>query len=285
MNIYKYVGRGVIENIVMEAVKEDKALSDITTQMCVADDTMGIGIIKAKENGILSGIQITEIVLQTFGPAVVSYKTEDGNSIKRGDKLAVIKGKMRGILSSERIILNFIQRMSGIATQTNIFVKMAESKNIKILDTRKTTPGLRYIEKYAVMCGGGVNHRMNLADEIMIKDNHLTALKHNLDIIDRMKNKYPKKRIVVEVDNIKFLDNVLDYPIDRIMLDNMKPAQIKKAVNKINGICEIEVSGNINEENIKRYLIDGIDYISMGKLTHSYRSLDVSMDIEYAESQ
>ncbi|MFO8062927.1 MAG: carboxylating nicotinate-nucleotide diphosphorylase [bacterium] len=285
MNIYKYVGRGVIENIVMEAVKEDKALSDITTQMCVADDMMGIGIIKAKQDGILSGVQITELVLQTFGPAVVSYKTEDGSSIKSGDELAVIKGKLRGILSSERIILNFIQRMSGIATQTNIFVKTAESKNIKILDTRKTTPGLRYIEKYAVLCGGGVNHRMNLADEIMIKDNHLTALKHNLEIIDRMKNKYPQKKIVVEVDNVRFLDNVLNYPTDRIMLDNMKPAQIKKAVKRIGGACEIEVSGNITEENIKKYLIDGIDYISMGKLTHSYRSLDISMDIEHAESQ
>ncbi len=280
MNIFKHINHNVLESIVIEAIKEDRAFSDITTQMCVPEDTEGKAYIIAKESGIISGIQIAEVVLQVFGVYVVNYETEDGNHIKTGDRLLCIKGKMRGILSAERIILNFMQRMSGISTITNKFVKIVESKNIKILDTRKTTPGMRYAEKYAVICGGGVNHRMDLFDEVMIKDNHLKMMNNDLDVIRRMKNKYPNKQIVVEADNLALISEILKYPIDRIMLDNMEQSTIKKAIKIINKNCEIEVSGNISMDNVKEYLINGIDYISIGKLTHSFKSLDLSMKVQ-----
>lgn len=281
MNIFKHISRNMLENLAMEAIKEDKAFSDITTQMCVPEDYEGKAYILAKENGIISGIQMAEVVLQVFGTYVVIYDFEDGNNVKTGDILLHIKGKMRGILSAERIILNFMQRMSGIATYANEFAKKAESKNIKILDTRKTTPCMRQVEKYAVYCGGGTNHRMDLFDEIMVKDNHLDIMNNDLNVIKRMKNKYPNKIVTVEADNMEKIKKLLDFPVDRIMLDNMTPAKIKKAIRLINKKCSIEVSGNVDIDNLETYLIDGVDYISVGKLTHSYNSLDLSMKIEY----
>lgn len=281
MNIFRYINRNELENLAMEAIKEDKAFSDITTQMCIPEDYEGRAHIIAKETGIISGAQIAEVVLQVFGTYVVKYDIEDGQSVNKGDVLLHIKGKMRGILSAERIILNFMQRMSGIATYANGFVRMVESKNIKILDTRKTTPGMRLVEKYAVLCGGATNHRMNLFDEIMIKDNHLDIMGDNLEVVKRMRNKYPDKIITVEADDLSKIERLLDYPIDRIMLDNMSPAQIKRAVKIINKRCSIEVSGNISRDNIDKYMLDGVDYISVGRLTHSYRSLDLSMKIEH----
>lgn len=279
LNIFKYVSRNQMESSVMEAIKEDRAFSDITTQMCVQEDAEGTGVVIAKEKGIISGIQFAEVVMQSFGTYVVEYKTEDGTQVSSGDELAVIKGKLRGILSGERICLNYIQRMSGIATFTNVFAKKAEKKNIKILDTRKTTPTLRYFEKYAVLCGGGVNHRMDLFSEIMIKDNHIEILENDLSVVNRMKNKYPDRKIVIEVDKMENIEKVLAYPVDRIMLDNFQPDDIKEAVKAINRRCEIEVSGNISESNLEKYLIEGVDYISVGKLTHSFKSLDVSMEV------
>ncbi len=281
MNIFKHVNRSIIEHNVMEAIKEDMAFSDITTQMCVEENKEGEAIIIAKEQGILSGVQIAEVVMQIFGTYVVDYKKEDGSSIKKDDKILKIKGKMRGILSGERIILNYMQRLSGIATYTNRFVKLVEGKNIKILDTRKTTPTLRYLEKYAVLCGGGTNHRMNLFDQIMIKDNHKDIMNNNLNIIKIMKNKYPNKIIVIEVDKIADIEEVLKYPVDRIMLDNMTPKQIEKAIKIINKRCEIEISGNINEDNILDYAVNGVDFISIGKITHSFKSIDLSMRINH----
>ncbi len=279
LNIFKQVLRNQMESSVMEAIKEDRAFSDITTQMCVQEDAEGIGRIICKEKGILSGIQFAEVVMQSFGTYVVDYKTEDGMQITPGDILAEIKGKLRGIISGERITLNYIQRMSGIATFTNSFVKKAEKKNIKILDTRKTTPTLRFFEKYAVACGGGINHRMDLFSEVMIKDNHLEVLKYDLGVVNRMKNKYPDRKIVLEVDDMSRIEDALKYPIDRIMLDNFTPDGIREAVGIINRRCEIEVSGNISENTLDKYLIDGVNFISVGKLTHSYKSLDISMEV------
>lgn len=284
MNIFKHISRNNIENLVIEAIKEDKAFSDITTQMCVPEDREGSAFIIAKENGIIAGIQLAEVVMQVFGTYVVKYEVEDGHSVSAGDTMLHIKGKMRGILSAERIILNFMQRMSGIATASYMYIKLVEGKNIKILDTRKTTPSMRLLEKYSVKCGGGTNHRMDLFDEIMIKDNHLDIIKNNLEVIKRMKNKYPEKPITVEVADPKNIEHILNYPVDRIMLDNMTPAEIKKSVKIINRRCEIEVSGNISAENILQYLIDGVNFISIGKLTHSYKSLDLSMKIEDNEN-
>ncbi|MEO0288750.1 MAG: carboxylating nicotinate-nucleotide diphosphorylase [candidate division WOR-3 bacterium] len=280
MNIFKLVDRSNIESIVMEAIKEDKAFTDITTQMCIPEESEGVANIIAKENGILSGIQITEIVLQNFGVYVVEYFSEDGNFIKKGEKLAKVKGKLRGILSSERTILNFVQHLSGVATYTNKFVKLVEKYNVKILDTRKTVPGLRVLEKYAVLCGGGVNHRFDLYDQIMIKDNHITFMKGDFTVTQRMKNKYPDKKIIVEVRDVEEIEKVLNYPVDRILLDNMSPDDVERSIKIINRRCEVEVSGNIDEKNVESYAQKYPDFISIGKITHSAKALDISMKVE-----
>lgn len=280
MNIFKIVDRSNIESVVMEAIKEDKAFTDITTQMCIPEEVEGVANMIAKENGILSGIQITEIVLQNFGVYVVEYFSEDGNIIKKGEKLAKVKGKLRGILSAERTILNFIQHLSGIATYTNKFVKLVEKYNVKILDTRKTLPGLRALEKYAVLCGGGVNHRFDLYDQIMIKDNHVAFMKDDFTVIQRMKNKYPDKKIIFEVRKVEEIEKVLNYPVDRILLDNMSPEDVEKSIKTVNRRCEIEVSGNMDEKNIESYAQKYPDFISIGKITHSAKALDISMKVE-----
>jgi len=287
LNIFKFVSRAVIENNVMEAIKEDKAFFDITTQMCIPEDMEGNAAVIAKECGIISGVQISEVVLQNFGTYVVEYFYEDGSYVESGCELFRIKGRLRGILSAERTLLNYIQRLSGIATTTNKFVKLefvklAEGSGVKILDTRKTTPAMRHLEKYAVMTGGGINHRFDLFDQIMIKDNHLAVLKNELSVINRMKNKYPEKIIVVEVAEASEIENVLKYPVDRILLDNMTPKEILESVEIIKRRVEIEVSGNITEKNINDYLIEGVNYISIGKLTHSFKSLDISMQVNNA---
>lgn len=279
LNIFKVVSRAIIENSVMESIKEDKAFFDITTQMCVPEDEEGSAIAVAKEEGIISGIQISEVVLQNFGTYVVDYFVEDGDRVSPAKELFRVKGRLRGILSAERTLLNYIQRLSGISTETNKFVKLSEESGIKILDTRKTTPALRHLEKYAVMCGGGINHRMDLFDQIMIKDNHLAHLKNELSVINRMKNKYPDKIIVVESDSPDKLERILKYPVDRILLDNMTPQMIEESIAIINKRAEVEVSGNINEKNIKNYLINGVDYISIGRLTHSFKSMDISLQV------
>ena len=279
MNIFKFVSRSIIENSVMESIKEDKAFFDITTQMCVPEDLEGTAIVTAKEKGIVCGLQISEVVLQNFGTYVVDYSREDGDCVENNEELFRIKGRMRGILSAERTLLNYMQRLSGIATTTNRFVKLTEHSGIKILDTRKTTPALRHLEKYAVMAGGGINHRADLFDQIMIKDNHLSVLKNDLTVINRMKNKYPDKIIVIEAENLSQIEDMLKYPVDRILLDNMTPEQIEKSVKIIKNRSAVEVSGSITEDNIKDYLIDGVNFISVGKLTHSFKSLDISMKV------
>lgn len=279
MNIFKIVTRATIENSVMEAIKEDKAFFDITTQMCIPEDAEAVAFAVAKEDGIICGVQISEVVLQNFGTYVVDYFAEDGERVEKNKELFRIKGRLRGILSAERTLLNYIQRLSGIATFTNVFVKLAEESGVKILDTRKTTPALRHLEKYAVLCGGGINHRIDLFDQIMIKDNHLESLKGDLSVINRMKNKYPDKIIVVEADSVGMLEGILQYPVDRILLDNMTPEMIRESVSVISRRAEIEVSGNINEKNIKNYLIEGVDYVSVGKLTHSFKSMDISLQV------
>lgn len=280
MNIFKIVDRANIELLVMESIKEDRAFTDITTQMCVPEEVEGVANIIAKENGVLSGIQIAEVVLQNFGVYVVEYFAEDGENIKEGNRLAKVKGKLRGMLSAERTILNFIQHLSGIATYTQKFVKIVEKYNVKILDTRKTTPGLRTLEKYAVLCGGGINHRFDLYDQIMIKDNHLSFMKDDFTVVQRMKNKYPDKKIIVEVKDIEDIEKILNYPVDRILLDNMTPENVEKSIKLINGRCEIEISGNIDEKNIELYAQKYPDFISIGKITHSAKALDISMKVE-----
>ncbi|HAF07610.1 TPA: carboxylating nicotinate-nucleotide diphosphorylase [candidate division WOR-3] len=280
LNIFKIVDRANIELLVMESIKEDRAFTDITTQMCVPEEVEGVANIIAKENGVLSGIQIAEVVLQNFGVYVVEYFAEDGENIKEGNRLAKVKGKLRGMLSAERTILNFIQHLSGIATYTQKFVKIVEKYNVKILDTRKTTPGLRTLEKYAVLCGGGINHRFDLYDQIMIKDNHLSFMKDDFTVIQRMKNKYPDKKIIVEVKDIEDIEKILNYPVDRILLDNMTPENVEKSIKLINGRCEIEISGNIDEKNIELYAQKYPDFISIGKITHSAKALDISMKVE-----
>lgn len=270
-----------INNIVLNALKEDIGHGDVTTEAIVDENLSGIGTITSCTDGIVSGIDFAAESFKLLNESVqVEKNVEDGEKIKSGQKLMKIKGKMRTILSGERVALNFLQRMSGIATLTNKFVVQTEGR-VKILDTRKTTPNLRKLEKYSVYKGGGVNHRFGLYDMFLIKDNHIAASGGDLLlVVEKVKERQSDLKIEVEVDSLSMIQPLLNSGVDRIMLDNMSNEEIKEAVKIIDGHIEIEVSGGITLDRIKSLSKLGIDFISVGLLTHSYSSLDMTLDIE-----
>lgn len=270
-----------INNIVLNALKEDIGHGDVTTEAIVDENLSGIGTITSCTDGIVSGIDFAAESFKLLNESVqVKKNVEDGEKIKSGQKLMKIKGKMRTILSGERVALNFLQRMSGIATLTNKFVVQTEGR-VKILDTRKTTPNLRKLEKYSVYKGGGVNHRFGLYDMFLIKDNHIAASGGDLLlVVEKVKERQSDLKIEVEVDSLSMIQPLLNSGVDRIMLDNMSNEEIKEAVKIIDGHIEIEVSGGITLDRIKSLSKLGIDFISVGLLTHSYSSLDMTLDIE-----
>lgn len=270
-----------INNIVLNALKEDIGHGDVTTEAIVDENLSGIGTITSCTDGIVSGIDFAAESFKLLNESVqVEKNVEDGEKIKSGQKLMKIKGKMRTILSGERVALNFLQRMSGIATLTNKFVVQTEGR-VKILDTRKTTPNLRKLEKYSVYKGGGVNHRFGLYDMFLIKDNHIAASGGDLLlVVEKVKERQSDLKIEVEVDSLSMIQPLLSSGVDRIMLDNMSNEEIKEAVKIIDGHIEIEVSGGITLDRIKSLSKLGIDFISVGLLTHSYSSLDMTLDIE-----
>lgn len=272
-----------IDKIILESLKEDIGDGDHTSDSIIEDKVKAKANLIAKENGIISGIEIAKKVFKT-----VDEKTQftsffnDGDSIKKTDVIFTVEGSSKSILKAERLALNFMQRMSGIASETAKYVELIKGSNTKLLDTRKTTPLMRELEKMAVKHGGGKNHRFGLYDMIMIKDNHIDfagGVKNAIDSVHKHLKKINKNlKIEIEVRNFEELDEVMQHGnINRIMLDNFTPENLKKALEIINGKYETEASGNINFNTIASYAKTGVDYISVGALTHKINSLDLSL--------
>lgn len=272
-----------IDSIIENALQEDIQDGDHSSLATIDTDAQGKAELIAKEKGIIAGIAIAKKVFHKVDSGLIfNQLVNDGDDIKAGDKIFIISGKAISILSAERLALNFMQRMSGIATSTNMYVQQLRGTKTKILDTRKTSPNLRLLEKEAVRLGGGENHRMGLYDMIMIKDNHIEFAGGIQQAIESthayLKRKDKSLKIEIEVQNFTQLDEVLSVgQIDRIMLDNFSPKDTIEAVKLINGVYETESSGGITLENIKDYARAGTDYISVGALTHHIKSLDLSL--------
>lgn len=264
------------------AFAEDIGDGDHTTLCCIPEDAMGKSHLLIKEDGILAGVDVAREVFHRFDPTMqMEVFMEDGAHVKKGDIAFVVSGKVRSLLQTERLMLNIMQRMSGIATMTNKYVKLIEGTGAHVLDTRKTTPGMRMLEKQAVKIGGGVNHRIGLFDMILLKDNHVDFAGGIENAIDRCHHYLNEKgldlKIEIEVRNFDELQQVLDKGgVNRIMLDNFTVADTKKAVDIINHRFEVESSGGITFDTIRSYAEQGVDFISVGALTHSVKGLDMS---------
>lgn len=273
----------VLNCVIDNAIHEDIGDGDHSSQACIPAEAIGKVHLLVKEVGIIAGVEIAKKVFERFDPEIImEVFIADGSAVKPGDVAFVVEGKVLSLLKAERLVLNMMQRMSGIATQTNVYVKKLEGLHTRILDTRKTTPGLREIEKLAVKMGGGVNHRMGLYDMIMLKDNHIDFAggisKAVTKVHQYLKEKNKNLKIEVEVRDFKELDEVLKVGgIHRIMLDNFTPANTRKAVELINGRFETESSGGITLDTLRDYAECGVDYISVGALTHHIKSLDLSL--------
>ena len=260
------------------ALSEDIKTGDVTSNSIIPDDLLYSGYIIAQDSGIIAGLSIAELVFNDVDQSLYFKKhISDGDFVKSKTKLATVEGPARSILTAERTALNFLQRMSGIATATNKYVKLISRTKCKVLDTRKTVPGLRFLDKWSVKLGGGENHRMGLFDMVLIKDNHIEAAGGVGNAMKMVrKNSTDEFPIEIEVKTLKQLKEVIPLEPDRIMLDNMPLAQIKKAVKIIRGRIPLEASGNINLQTAKVVAEAGVDFISVGKLTHSVTALDIS---------
>ena len=255
----------LIDELIDLAFAEDIGDGDHTTLCCIPDTAMGKSRLLIKEPGILAGVEIARKIFHRFDPDLkMTVYIEDGTAVKPGDVAFVVEGRVQSLLQTERLMLNVMQRMSGIATMTHRYVKKLEGLHTRILDTRKTTPGMRMLEKEAVKIGGGVNHRIGLFDMILLKDNHLKAKGKDL-------------KIEIEVRNLDELKEVMRVGgVDRIMLDNFSPELTKEAVKIVGGKYEIESSGGITFDTIRDYAESGVDFVSVGALTHSVKGLDMS---------
>lgn len=273
----------MLEQIIDNALREDIGEGDHSTLACVPENAKGTAKLLIKENGILAGVELAQMIFKRFDPNLkVEVFIEDGTAVKVGDIAFVVSGSSRSILSTERLVLNFMQRMSGIASQTNRICRLIEGTNARLLDTRKTTPGIRYMEKWAVRIGGGYNHRFALYDMIMLKDNHVDYAGGIKSAIERthnyLRSNGKQLKIEVEVRNERELHEVIEIGgVDRIMLDNFTPEEIRTALPLIPKTIETEASGGITEANIRAYAETGIDFISVGALTHSVKSMDMSL--------
>ena len=268
-----------VDNLILLALKEDISSEDITTNSILKENILGKGSLIAKEDGILAGIKIFQRVFQLLDKNLeFKMNFKDGDKLKKGQIIGEIKGDLRIILSGERVALNYLQHMSGIATYTNDMVKLLEGTNTKLVDTRKTTPNMRIFEKYAVRIGGGYNHRYNLSDGVLIKDNHI-AVAGSINKAVEMAREYVSfvKKIEVEVENLKMVEEAIEAKADIIMLDNMDELTMKKAIKIIDGRVKTECSGNITKTNILKISKCGVDFISSGAITHSASILDISL--------
>ncbi|MFM7466830.1 MAG: carboxylating nicotinate-nucleotide diphosphorylase [Crocinitomicaceae bacterium] len=273
----------MLDQIIRNALAEDIGEGDHSTLACVPEKATGAARLLVKEDGIIAGIEVAKRIYELVDPSLelVVYKN-DGDQVKIGDIAFVVTGWSRSILTSERLVLNFMQRMSGIATQTHQILSVIKGCKTKLLDTRKTTPGIRFLEKWAVKIGGGENHRFGLYDLIMLKDNHIDYAGGVTKAIQKTKEYLIKTKkslgIIVEVRNLKELDEAINEGgIMRIMLDNFNPTDLKEALKRVPTEIETEASGGITLANIRHYAETGVQYISVGALTHSVKSLDLSL--------
>ena len=264
---------------ILLALKEDITSEDITTNSVMPHFQLGEVELICKEDGVIAGLEVFKRVFELLDEKTeVSFTCTDGDVVKKGQKLGVVRGDIRVLLSGERTALNYLQRMSGIATYTRAIADLLKGSKTKLLDTRKTTPGMRIFEKYAVKVGGGYNHRYNLSDGILLKDNHIGAAGGVQEAV-RMAKEYAPfvRKIEIEVENLEMMQQALDAGADIIMLDNMSGEDMKEAVRMAAGRAETECSGNVTRENVARLVDIGVDYISSGALTHSSPILDLSL--------
>lgn len=267
------------DELIMSALREDITSEDITTNSVMREYQQGEVDLICKQDGIIAGLEVFKRTFELLdSDTEVILNARDGDAVKNGDKLGVVRGDIRVLLSGERTALNYLQRMSGIATYTNSIVKLLEGSKTKLLDTRKTTPNMRVFEKYAVKAGGGYNHRYNLSDGILLKDNHIGAAGGVKEAVQMAKEYAPfVRKIEIEVENLDMLKEALEAGADIIMLDNMSVEDMKEAVRLVAGKAETECSGNVTKENVARLVDIGVDYISSGALTHSAPILDLSL--------
>jgi len=267
------------DELILQALREDITSEDITTNSVMPHYQLGEVELICKEDGIIAGLEVFKRVFELLDEKTeVSFACTDGDTVSKGQKLGVIRGDIRVLLSGERTALNYLQRMSGIATYTRTIADLLKGSKTKLLDTRKTTPGMRIFEKYAVKVGGGYNHRYNLSDGILLKDNHIGAAGGVKEAV-RMAKEYAPfvRKIEIEVENLDMLKEALEAGADIIMLDNMSVEDMKEAVRLTAGKAETECSGNVTRENVARLVDIGVDYISSGALTHSSPILDLSL--------
>jgi len=278
-----YINELKLRKIIRDAIHEDLGDGDHSTLSVIPAHQQGKAVLVAKENGIIAGLYVAESIFKELNSQLqIQFFKHDSDPVKQGDNIFEISGKVRDILSAERIVLNVIQRMSGIATATHRLVKEIRPYKTQLLDTRKTTPNLRILEKWAVKLGGGENHRMGLYDMIMLKDNHIDfvgGIKPAINAVKKYLAKSHKSfKIEIETRNLEEVNEVIETGgIETIMLDNMSIEDIKSAVRMIQGKYKTEASGNITEKNIKKVAACGVDYISVGAITHSVKSLDMSL--------
>ncbi len=270
--------------LIEEALKEDLGHGDVTTNALIEASLRGIGLLRAKEELILCGLEVVREVFSLLDPTLVFIPLrKDGENLKPGEVAAEIRGKISSILKGERVALNFVQHLSGIATYTRKFVEAVKGFSVKIIDTRKTTPGLRVLEKYAVVCGGGVNHRFGLSDGVLIKDNHIKACGSIKEALKRAKENLPHVyKIEIEVKDLAELKEAILAGADTVLLDNMSPDTLKEAValaRRLNKEVLLEASGGVNLENVREVAATGVDLISVGRLTHSAPAVDLHLKI------
>uniref|UniRef100_UPI0039ECAFAE carboxylating nicotinate-nucleotide diphosphorylase n=1 Tax=Clostridium perfringens TaxID=1502 RepID=UPI0039ECAFAE len=268
----------LVEENVKRALNEDLQYGDITTESVVLDHKIAKVDIIAKEKGVIAGTEVFKMVFKILGDVEVNFSVNDGEEVEEGQHFGEVFGDAKKILMGERVALNYMQRMCGIATLTREFVERLEGTKVKLLDTRKTTPNMRIFEKYAVKVGGGTNHRFGLNDGVMIKDNHIEAAGGIKNAVSLARKNSPfVRKIEVEVESIEQLKEALEAKADIIMLDNMDIKTLKEAVKLIDNRVEVEASGNVTLDNIMEIAETGVDFISTGAVTHSFKVLDISM--------
>ena len=269
----------IVDEIIINALKEDIGTGDVTTNATIPEDKTATGRFIAKEDGIICGLDVCERVFKILNENIeFTAHKKDGENVKTGDVIAIVNGNAKNLLTAERTAINLLQRMSGIATQTAKAVADVAGTKAKIADTRKTTPSLRVLEKYAVKTGGGTNHRFNLADGILIKDNHIVAAGGIINAVERARINAPHTlKIEVECETMKDVEEAVTAKADIIMLDNMSNEDMKKAVGYIDGRAVTEASGNMGDKDLRAAAETGVDIISIGALTHSVRSFDISL--------
>jgi len=279
-------GQAEIDRAVAAALEEDVGTGDVTTLCTVLDTALARARLVAREPLVLAGIAFAEAAFRRLQPDIALRRFfEDGAALDRGATVLEISGRAGAMLTAERVSLNFVQRLSGVASQTAKFVRAIEGTGARILDTRKTTPGWRLFEKYAVLQGGGCNHRIGLFDMVLIKDNHLAALRdarpNAISVaVSRARKAYPNLRVEVEADNLEQVEQAVAVGADFVLLDNMDPEKLRQAVAICRGKAMTEASGGIRLETIREIALTGVDYISVGALTHSARAVDLALDFE-----